>query len=75
MAAVEELCSLKWVFHVECLRFCNMDLIKDEVHRFARLLEQPPNHTINQLRVFLRPPRFSILSARDISHTEFPCVH
>ena len=43
MAAVEELCSLKWVFHVECLRFCNMDLIKDEVHKFARLWN---NHRI-----------------------------
>ena len=43
MAAVEELCSLKWVFHVECLRFCNMDLIKDELHRFARLWN---NHRI-----------------------------
>lgn len=43
MAAVEELCSLKWVFQVECLRFCNIDPIKDELHRFARLWN---NHRI-----------------------------
>lgn len=23
--------------HVHCLRFCYMDLIRDELHRFARL--------------------------------------
>lgn len=44
MAAVEELCSLKWVFHVECLRFCNMDPIKDELHRFARQTTTESHH-------------------------------
>lgn len=62
--------------HVDCLRFCYMDLIRDELHRFARLWNNHrirPSINCDRLMVSLGPPGLTILSSRGISHAEFPC--